>query len=294
MRRLVLGAAVAAAGVLAGCTQPAQEPAPPSEPEAVTSEAPPVEGETVEIADNSGVKVVPFAPERVAAADDRSLELLRALGVEAVPVAEANDPQLVVVGAGAVPEEANDGVVVDVSPRPEPPLDWEMVRQVQILGQIFGKEEEAKQLDDAFSSALERARPFVRESWTAAGVRTERSELGLQPENGDDLWQPVFTMLGLKPALKLGSADLTGDEAADALAEAKPDTILVTDVDPNLSSPAYVPPMKLLLNSEKLADVPAIQAVNIYVAPMNAGQTASIITYTLMLNELANHWSLVG
>lgn len=293
MRQRVVGGALCASLVLAGCAAQTPEERPEAA-EPSSSVAPVIEGETIEIADNSGIKTVPFAPERVAAADDRALELLQALGIDASLIDATGDPQLIVVSAGALPEEHGDAAVVDLTPRPDPPLDWEMVRQVQILGQIFGKEAEAAALDDEFSRALERARPYADDSWTVAGVAAaDDGGLALQPETGDELWQPVIEMLGLKPALKPGSAGVSGEEAVAALAGAKPDTIVATDRDPDYDSPDYVSPTRLLLADPALGEVPAIQNVNIYVAPATAGTTASIITYTLMLNELAEHWSLV-
>lgn len=245
--------------------------------------APPESGAAagvVEVADNHGVVSVPFAPERVVTMDSRTAELLGALGVEA-EIADTPEqaakarPELVVAGAGdpvglkeAVPEAA----VVDISPREEPPLDWEMVRQVQVLGQIFGREEETKQLDRDFSEALVRAKEAYRKEWTAAAVTVDGETVKLQPGEGDALWQPVFEMVGMKPAAN----------------EAAADVLLVEDKESDVAEGEYVSSISVLSGR---GDLRAMEKANVYVAPIGSPAPASIVTYTLLLNELANHWA---
>lgn len=239
---------------------------------------------TVEVEDNEGTKSVPYAPESVAALDDRSRELLEAMGAD---VREADSGvDLVVSGTteGAAAERP-DAAFVDLSPRDGIPLDWEMVRQAQILGRILGREEEAAELDKQFSEARGRAIEAHSEKWTFSALTLNGEEVAVQPADGDALWQPLFEMLELKPALK-------PEDPADTptLAKAKPTFLFVSEAQKVLSAEGYVPPMRVLIGSEELKKLEAVEEGRVYVAPLNVQDTASVITYTRMFNELADQW----
>lgn len=281
MKNLITRGAVllAVGALLAACATPAEEPA---QVETTTSSA---SSGSVEIEDNEGVKTVPVAPERVAAQDARSRELLEALGVEVQD--PGSDADLVVAGtADGAAAERPDAPFVDLTPRDGIPLDWEMVRQVQVLGTIFGKEDEAAELDKEFSEARGRAIEGRSEKWKFSALTVDGEEVAVQPVDGDALWQPLFEMLELKPALKpKDPADIP------ALVKAKPTFLFVSEVQKDLTAQGYMPPMRVLAGNEGLKELDAIEEGRVYVAPLNAQDTASIITYTRMFNELANQWS---
>ena len=245
-------------------------------------------GETVDVVDNEGAKTVPFKPERVVAFDPRMAALLKDLGIDAIVATspeEAADaePDMVLVGAetshsASELQDVAGAPVVDLTPRPDPPLDWEMVRQVQVLGVIFDKEEEAEQMDSDFSDALERARNAVGEDWSATAVEASGEAAEPLPADGGKLWGPVMDMVGLKP-VELNE---------------EPDVILVEEREPDMRSSDYVPALKLLLDDKELAETPAVENVNIYVGPFDVPEVAGASTYTLILNELADHWSISG
>lgn len=278
-RAIFLGAVLLTSGaLLAACATP-------------TNEAPQVETTTssasngsVEVEDNVGVKAVPAAPERVVAQDARSRELLEALGIEVQdPGGEAD---LVVAGtADGAAAQRPDASFVDLTPRDGIPLDWEIVRQVQVLGKIFGKEDEAAELDKEFSEARGRAIEARSGKWTFSGLTFNGADVAVQPADGDALWQPLFEMLGLTPALK-------PEDPADisALVKAKPTFLFVNEAQKDLSTEGYVPPMRVLTGSEELKKLEAVEGGRVYVAPLNAQDTASAITYTRMFNELADQW----
>lgn len=277
------GAVLLTAGaLLAACATPADEPA---QVETTTSSAP---SGSVEIEDNEGVKTVPVAPERVAAQDARSRELLEALGVEVQDL--GSDADLVVAGtADGAAAERPDAPFVDLTPRDGIPLDWEMVRQIQVLGTIFGKEDEAAEMDKQFSEARGRAIEARSEKWTFSVLTVNGEEVAVQPADGDALWQPLLEMLELKPALK-------PEDPADipSLAKAKPTFLFVDEAQKDLSAEGYVPPMRVIASSEELKELDAVDEGRVYVAPLNAQDTASIIIYTRMFNELADQWSSSG
>ena len=287
MKNLITRGAVllAAGSMLAACATPADEtPA----AEEVTTTAAESNTESVDIEDNGGAKTVPFAPEHVVAADARSRELLEALGVEVQE--PGGDADLVVAGtADGAAAERPDAPFVDLTPRDGIPLDWEMVRQVQVLGRIFGKEGEAAELDKEFSEARGRAIDERSEKWTFSALTVNGGEVAVQPADGDALWQPLFEMLELKPALK-------PEDPADipALVKAKPTFLFVDEAQKDLSAEGYVPPMRVIAGSGELKELDAVDEGRVYVAPLNAQHTASIITYTRMFNELADQWSSSG
>ncbi|SIS58768.1 iron complex transport system substrate-binding protein [Corynebacterium appendicis CIP 107643] len=264
--------------LLAACATPADE-AP--QVETTTSSA---SNGSVEIEDNEGVKTVPAAPERVVAQDARSRELLEALGVEVQD--PGGDADLVVAGtADGAAAERPDGMFVDLTPRDGIPLDWEIVRQVQVLGKIFVKEDEAAELDKEFSEARGRAIEARSEKWTFSALTVNGTEVAVQPADGDALWRPLFEMLELTPALK-------PEDPADilALVKAKPRFIFVNEVQKDLSAEGYIPPMRVLVGNDELKKLDPVEGGRVYVAPLNAQDTASAITYTRMFNELADQW----
>ncbi len=230
-------------------------------------------GETVNIADNEGTKDVPLNPKKVVAWDERARDLLEALGVEAADDVEQAD---LIVIATEQSEQLPDVPVVDVTPREGPPLDWEMVRQVQILGPVFEKDEEAKTLDDEFSEALVRAKDEADEDWTVAIVGADGTDVDTQAGRG--FFEPVVKMLGL--------------ELVEA--EKKPDVILVVEPNFDPAVEGYTPAMKLVLDDERFEDSDAVEDANIYVAPFDTPEVASIAAYTQVFNELAGIWEAMN
>lgn len=240
---------------------------------------------TVEVEDNEGTKSVPYAPESVAALDDRSRELLEAMGAD---VREADSGvDLVVSGTteGAAAERP-DAAFVDLSPRDGIPLDWEMVRQAQILGRILGREEVAAELDDQFSRARTRAIEARKNSWKFAAMTSNGNQLTPQPAMGDAFWNPVFVMLELTPALAPdGPTDL------NAVIDSKPSFLLVTESTKRYGDDGYTPPMRIMVEQQDLAKLAAVEKGNIYVSPVELQDTASVVGYTKVFNELAEQWS---
>ena len=272
------GAVLLTAGaLLVACSTPADE-TPVAEEDATTATE--ANTEFVEIDDNEGTKTVPFAPERVVAADARTRELLEALGVDVQD--PGGDADLVVAGtADGAAAERPDAPFVDLVPRDSIPLDWEMVRQVQVLGTIFGKEDEAAELDKQFSEARGRAIEARPEKWTFSVLTVNGEEAAVQPVDGDALWQPLFTMLELEPA---DPADIP------ALVKAKPSFLFVGETQKDLSAEGYVPPMRVLTGSDALKELAAIEKGRVYVQPANVQDTTSIVGYTRIFNELADQW----
>lgn len=272
--------------------------APPADPQAenaVGETSKNETGPTIEVTDNYGSKTVPLKPDRVHALDPRMAELLSEFGV----ASSSDDPQLVIAGAGEVLSDVEadypDAVILDFSPRANVPLDWELVRQAQVLGIIFDDEDRAKQLDDDFSAALRRALAAKQDEWGAVVADTESGAVLPPSIDSKGLLQPMLIMLDIKMAVPWepeGQNRPWGpDEFRSALAASDPDVAFLRDADSSMNVSGYVPPQKAFLGDSRFGETKAARNVNVYVVPTGSPETVSVATYTLMLNELADQWS---
>ena len=241
-------------------------------------------GGTVEITDNTGTKTVPFQPKKVVALDSGIAVLLENLGVDAdygsTPEEVARlKPDLVVIGAKTSyrPADFPELEVVDLAPRPDKPVEEELVRQTQVLGEIFGHEAEAEQLNGDFTAALKRARNAAKKSWTAAAVQVVDGKILPLDKDGGKLFGPVMEMVGLEPV---------------TLAD-KPDVILVSEPSPLHTAESYQSTIRQLDKDPTMKNVPAVKKGNVYVAPYSTPPEGTLTAYTQMFNELSNHWSAI-
>ena len=177
--------------------------------EGSTDEAAAGEGELV-IEDNFGEKTISLPVEKPVVTDNRAFELLHDWGVElaAAPIGLIPDtlsdkynedtiefdlgshrePDLEKIVAAApdliwngqrfsqhgedLEELAPDATLVDFTPRDGEPLDAELIRLTESLGQIFGHEDEAQAAIDDFNEALERAKEAYDPEKTVMAVNT--------------------------------------------------------------------------------------------------------------------------
>ena len=286
--------------------------------------------ETVTIEDNEGTKEVPVNPSSIVALDNRSFEILDQWGVEPVAAARAlvpetipgiadnedivdignhrepnleaivaAEPQVIVSGQrftqynDEIEKLAPDAVLIDLEPREDQPLDQEFIRQVDTLGKVFGKEEEAKKMADEFTAALDRAREAYNKDWKVMAVNVSGGEIGYVAPKIGRTWGPLFDLLGLTPSLEVpgGSDDHQGDDiSVEAIAEANPDWMLVLDRDAAIRTEDSAPAKQVLDDSQALKNVTAVKEGHIYIAPVDTYTNESIITYTEILNELADQW----
>lgn len=285
---------------------------------------------TVTIEDNEGTKEVPVNPTSVVALDNRSFEILDQWGVQPVAAARAlvpetipgiadnediidignhrepnleaivaAEPQVIVSGQrfsdhnAEIEKLAPDAVLIDLEPREGKPLDEEFLRQVEALGKIFDREDEAQQMADDFTQALERAKAAYKPEWKVMAVNVSGGEIGYVAPKVGRTWGPLFDLLGLTPALEIdgGSDDHQGDDiSVEAIAEANPDWMLVLDRDAGVRTEDSAPAQQVLDQSQALQGVTAVQKGNLYIAPSDTYTNESIITYTEILNDLADKW----
>ncbi|WP_431806716.1 siderophore ABC transporter substrate-binding protein [Microbacterium paraoxydans] len=284
---------------------------------------------TVTIEDNTGEHEISTPPASVVALDNRTFQTLSDWGVELsagavslmpetvgyatddsivdiglhtepdLEAIVAVDPDLIISGQrftqhnAAIAELVPDATIIDLEPREGEAFDAELKRQTTVLGEIFGKQDEAQKLVDEFDAAVERAKAAYDDTDTVMAVNTSGGQIGyLAPTVGRSLG-PIYDILGLTPALEVDDAtdDHQGDEiSVEAIAASNPDWILVLDRDAVFAAetPDYVQAAEILESSEALAGVTAVKDGQIVYMPTDTYLNESIQTYTAFLNDLAD------
>lgn len=284
-------------------------------------------GKSVTVEDNNGAQTISLPLTSVVATDNRTFETLSDWGVElsAAAVAlmpntiaytkdadiidlgnhrEPNleavvavDPQLIINGQRFADfhkdfaELVPDAVVLELDPREGQPFDAELKRQTTVLGEIFGKQTEAKKLNDDLDAAIARAKAAYTTGDKVMGLNVSGGEIGyVAPSNGRTLG-PLFDILGLTPALEVeGSDDHQGDDiSVEAIADSNPDIILVMDRDAAVAADeaTYQPAAQVIEGSEALKNVNAVKNGNVIYMPNDTYTNEGIQTYTEFLNMIA-------
>lgn len=288
---------------------------------------------TLTIEDNHGTEGISLPIEGVAATDNRAFELLDRWGVELVAaplqlvpftvtgyteeggvanLGSHREPDLEALAAAQPSLIINgqrfaqyyddiialnpDATVVELDPRDGEPLDQELIRQAETLGEIFGEEEDAAKIVADFESALERAKTAYAaiSDQTVMAVNVSGGNIGYIAPSVGRTYGPIFDLVGLTPALEVGNAssDHEGDDInVEAIAAANPDLILVMDRDGGTSTSNeadYVPAEQIVSDNEALANVKAVTDGYVYYAPADTYTNENIITYTEILNGMAD------
>ncbi|MFS0217116.1 siderophore ABC transporter substrate-binding protein [Corynebacterium striatum] len=186
-----------------------------------------------------------------------------------------------------------DVPVVDFEPRDDKDFFEELKRHTEALGKTFGHEEDAAKLIKDFDVAAKRAKEAYDPSKKVMAVNTSGGEIGYIAPKIGRTYGPVFDLIGMTPALEVpeGTDDHEGDDiSVEAIAESNPDWILVMDRDAAISKEGkeHVPGDKLVNENAALKNVTAVKEGNVYVAPADTYVNESIITYTEILNALAD------
>ncbi|WP_303325374.1 ABC transporter substrate-binding protein, partial [Actinomyces radicidentis] len=161
------------------------------------------------------------------------------------------------------------------------------------LGEIFGKQDEAAALVADFNKALDRAKAAYDGTSTVMAVNVSGGEIGYVAPTVGRTYGPVFDLLGLKPALEVegASSNHEGDDVSvEAIAESNPAWILVLDRDGAISADKadYKPAKDVLESNTALSDVTALRKGQVVYAPADTYTNESIITYTEILNDIAD------
>lgn len=319
--RPLVPAAVALTAVvaLAGCGSPASSDA----------DAAPAAASSVTVEDNRGTLTLDSPPASVVALDNRTFETLSDWGIQlaAAPVAlmpatnpysedasiadiglhsepnleliVAAEPDVVVIGqrftqyyddiAALVPE----ATLIELDPRDGEPFAEELKRQVTVLGEVFGKQDEAATLAAEYDAALARVTAAYDPEQTAMAVNVSGGEIGfIAPGQGRTLG-PIFADAGLTPALEVeeSSGNHEGDEiSVEAIAASNPEWILVLDRSAAIDAdtPEFTPAAEIIEASDALRNVPAVQKGQIVYLPADTYLNEGIQTYTEFLNDFAD------
>ena len=209
----------------------------------------------------------------------------------------AAEPDLIISGQrfskydAQIKELAPDVPLINLEPREGQPFDQELIREVTDLGEIFGKQDEAKKLVDDFNASIERAKKAYDGSSTVMAVDVSGGNIGYVAPGKGRTWGPVFDLLGLKPALEVeGSTDShTGDDiSVEAIAQANPAWIFVLDRDAAITKDGSNTPAETVINDNAaLQNVAALQNKHVLYAPNDTYTNESIITYTEIFNSIA-------
>ncbi|SNC73823.1 iron complex transport system substrate-binding protein [Kytococcus aerolatus] len=283
----------------------------------------------VEIEDNFGTVEVQRPPKAVVATDNGMFETLDSWGVELVAAPKpiipegisypeedevkdlgshrepnletlvAAQPDLVLNGGRfadfrkdiekLVPEAA----LVELTPRDGEPLDDELKRQTTALGEIFGKQSEAKKLNEALDAEVKRFEKTYDPEQTVMSVIVSGGEIGYVAPTFGRTMGPLYDVLGLEPALEVegASEDHQGDDiSVEAIAKSNPDIILVMDRDAAVAADeeGYQPAKEIIESSEALQKVPAVKEGKVFYMPNDAYTNGGIETYTEFIGQVAD------
>ena len=321
-------AAIAALG-LAACSSGATTSQSSSQPTAAASETTQAtQASSVSIDANDGTVEIKLPVTRAASLDNRTFEVLAQWDVPLVAASKklipttitafngedvadvgmhrdpnlealvAAEPDLIISGQrfskfdAQIKELAPDVPLINLEPREGQPFDQELIREVTDLGEIFGKQAEAKQLVDDFNASIERAKNAYDGSSTVMAVDVSGGNIGYVAPGKGRTWGPVFDLLGLKPALEVeGSTDShTGDDiSVEAIAQANPAWIFVLDRDAAITKDGSNTPAETVINGNAaLQNVAALQNKHVVYAPNDTYTNESIITYTEIFNSIAD------
>lgn len=324
-KALTAGIAALLVTTMAACSPVSASPT----PEPATSEEA-ASNTTVEVTDNFGTHTITLPVEKVVATDNRTFGVLDEWGVELVAAARAlmapsvayadNDdivdlgnhrepnleaiaavqPDVIVNGQRFAQYQEDfaklvpDAVILNLDPREGEPFDAELKRQVEVLGVVFGHEDEAAALIADFEASIARVKAAYDPSETVMGVITSGGNINYAAPSTGRTLGPVFDVLGLTPALEVeeSSTDHEGDDiSVEAIAQSNPDWILVMDRDAAVGAEdgeTYVPANELLANSAALTNVTAVSAEQIVYMPKYTYLDEGIRTYTDFFNSIAD------
>lgn len=319
--RIGLGALVGALAItLTACSTSASVE---TAPESSSSPA------SVQVEDNNGTQTIATPPKSVVATDNRTFETLDSWGIELSAAAVSlmpstisytTDESIIDLGSHREPnleavvavepdliingqrfaqyhddfvKLAPNAVVLELDPREGESLDAELKRQTTVLGEIFGKQVEAKQLTDDFDEAIERVKAAYNADDSVMAVITSGGQIGYAAPSVGRTLGPLFDIFGFTPALEVaeGSEDHQGDDiSVEAIANSNPDVILAMDRDAGVGSTesTYVPANEILASSEALQGVNAVVSGNIVYMPADTYTNEGIQTYTTFFNSLAD------
>lgn len=224
---------------------------------------------TIEVVHAQGTTQVPKNPQRVVILSPATLDIADALGVEviAVPQTSANYPAHLTkynsdayLNAGTL-FEPNYEALINAKPdlilagaraasaydklsgiAPTLSLDIDqndflasMTQRTEQMGEIFGKQEKAKEVIAAFNAQAEEIRKASAQSGTAMMLMVNGGKINAYSPGSR--FGFIFDVLGFKPATTFASSGKHGNSVSpEFIMEANPDWLFVLDRDNAIGS----------------------------------------------------------
>ncbi|AXR73044.1 MULTISPECIES: siderophore ABC transporter substrate-binding protein [Auritidibacter] len=168
-----------------------------------------------------------------------------------------------------------------------------------LLGEIFGREQDAEQIVDDFDVAIDNAQAAYDEDWTVAGLITSGGDINYSAPTTGRAVGPVYDIIGLTPALDQdGSANHQGDDiSVETIAQANPDWLIVLDRDAGTSArdeEGYSSAEELIEESEALADVTAVKEDQVIYMSPDFYTAEDIQHYTELFNQMSEAFEDAG
>jgi len=219
-------------------------------------------------------------------------------------IAAAN-PELVIVGQRfadyyeeikkLVPNAVVIDLNVDVSEEAATPgenLVNGLKNSTIALGQIFDKNEEAKQVVADFDKVIENAKSAYNGTDKVMSVIVGGGDIGFAAPHSGRVWGPMYEIFDWAPALEVAdsTSDHKGDEVSvEAIAQSNPDWLFVLDRDAAISGEKdAVPAQDVIANAPALQKTTAVSKKHIIYAPADTYTNESIQTYIELFENLAN------
>lgn len=285
---------------------------------------------TITIEDNHGPVELTVPPTRVVALDNTALRTLADWNVELVAapfgvMGEAfpeysDSAEILDVGNHREPNleaviEANPDLIIggyrfadyyddlkkiqpntiEIEARDGQDRVEELKRQTTILGEIFGRQADAEQLNAALDEAVGNAKAAYNGTDTVVGLITSGGEIAYAaPGEGRGVGL-LFPTLGLTSGIDQAAEDAShGDDiSVEAIAAANPEWLIVLDRDGALTSAeeGYVPAAELIEGSEALAEVPAVKKGQVIYLDSNFYLDEGIQAYTQLFTQVSDAFS---
>ncbi|TCI22541.1 siderophore ABC transporter substrate-binding protein [Exiguobacterium sp. SL-9] len=159
------------------------------------------------------------------------------------------------------------------------------------LGQIFDKNEEAKDMVADLDQSIEDAKTAYDGKATIMSVIVSGGDIGFSAPISGRVFGPMYDIFGWVPALEVEkkSGDHQGDEVSvEAIAESNPDWLFVLDRDAPLGdAEGAVPAEDVIDNALALQKTTAVTKDQIVYAPKDTYLNESIQTYSEFFESVA-------
>lgn len=281
--------------------------------------------QTVTVTDNHGEIEVPVDPASVVALDNTAFETLSAFGVELTAAPKqvmgslwpeyTEDESVLDVGAHFEPDleavvEAEPDLIiggyrfaelyddlkeiqpatVETTVRDGEDHAAELIRQTELLGQIFDAEEKADEIIGEFEDAIADAQSAYNGEDTVVGLLTSAGEISYSAPGEGRGVGVLYPTLDLVPGLarEAEDADHGDDISLEAIADADPDWLIVLDRDGAFQEDGYQPAEELIGEAEALQNVTAVQKDQIVYLDPNFYLDEGIQAYTALYRAVAD------